>query len=281
MLEFSKTIEVAVANQSGAMEAEPISKNGRSSKSQMSRGNFLRKACVLSVIYIFAYTCTCFAQDVIVTKDTKRINAIVIEVNLDNVRYKNFDSQDGPSYVIKKSDIVSVLYQNGQVETYETENRGGKGLQSGYKGIVQSGFSFGVGDYGMNRFVLDFINAYQINPYFSLGLGIGARNYYDFNAPVLVPIFADFRGNFIDKSVSPYLSLGVGYSFDATDSFGSVGFFLNPTAGVTIMIHRKHSLNFGVGYEMQRMNFFVTDWRNNYEFTKNSGAINLVLSISF
>ena len=30
----------AVANQSGAMEADTISKNGRSSKSQMSRGNF-------------------------------------------------------------------------------------------------------------------------------------------------------------------------------------------------------------------------------------------------
>ena len=33
--------ELAVANQSGAMEADTISKNGRSSKSQMSRGNIL------------------------------------------------------------------------------------------------------------------------------------------------------------------------------------------------------------------------------------------------
>jgi len=36
--------KTAVANCSGAMEAT-ISKNGRSSKSQMSRSNFLRKAC--------------------------------------------------------------------------------------------------------------------------------------------------------------------------------------------------------------------------------------------
>jgi len=34
----------AVANQGGAMEAETISKNGRSSKSQMSRRNFLIKS---------------------------------------------------------------------------------------------------------------------------------------------------------------------------------------------------------------------------------------------
>jgi len=42
MLRFSDLIfEAAVANQSGAMEADTISKNGRSLKSQMSKGNML------------------------------------------------------------------------------------------------------------------------------------------------------------------------------------------------------------------------------------------------
>jgi len=40
MLQFSDlTIETAVANRSGAMETETISRNGRNSKSQMSREN--------------------------------------------------------------------------------------------------------------------------------------------------------------------------------------------------------------------------------------------------
>jgi len=48
MLEFSKlsvgtTVDTAVANFGGAMEADTISKNGRSSKSQMSRGNHIKK----------------------------------------------------------------------------------------------------------------------------------------------------------------------------------------------------------------------------------------------
>ena len=38
-------VEAAVANQSGAMEAETISKNGRSSKSHTSRGVFLGILC--------------------------------------------------------------------------------------------------------------------------------------------------------------------------------------------------------------------------------------------
>jgi len=43
MLQFSDlTNEAAVANRSGAMEAETISKNGASSKSLMSRMNFLK-----------------------------------------------------------------------------------------------------------------------------------------------------------------------------------------------------------------------------------------------
>jgi len=46
MFNFSKlTIEAVVANQSGTMEADTISKNGRSLKSQMSRENFLIIVC--------------------------------------------------------------------------------------------------------------------------------------------------------------------------------------------------------------------------------------------
>jgi len=35
--------KAAIANQGGTMEADTISKNGRSLKSQMSRGNFINK----------------------------------------------------------------------------------------------------------------------------------------------------------------------------------------------------------------------------------------------
>ena len=60
MLEFSKlsvgaTVDTAVANFGGAMEADTISKHGRSSKSQMSRRNLMNKifaiAFVMSVMF--------------------------------------------------------------------------------------------------------------------------------------------------------------------------------------------------------------------------------------
>ena len=80
------------------------------------------KRVLLLALCIIAISCTCFAQDIIVTKDAKRINAKVTEVNVDNVRYKNFDNQDGPVYTLLKSEIASIVYQNGQVDTFASES---------------------------------------------------------------------------------------------------------------------------------------------------------------
>ena len=81
------------------------------------------KRGLLLALCIIAINCTCFGQDIIVTKDARRINAKVTEVNVDNVRYKNFDNQDGPVYTLLKSDIASIIYQNGNVETFASESQ--------------------------------------------------------------------------------------------------------------------------------------------------------------
>ena len=198
-------------------------------------------------------------------------------------------------YTLPQSDIVTIIYQNGQVETFVTEsspvpattavpatssapNRSGEGLQSAYKGIVELGYQFGLGDYGTDRIKLDMINGYQIKPYLSLGVGTGLR-YYFFDEALLIPLFADFRVNFTDNHISPYLSLGVGYSFDATNSFEGAGFLLNPTVGACLKISNKSVINVGLGYEMQRMQFYRYFLHRVH--TENSGALSLVVGISF
>ena len=50
------SVEVAVVNQSGAMEADTISKNGRSLKSQMSRRNFLNYFVIAALAVAAAFT---------------------------------------------------------------------------------------------------------------------------------------------------------------------------------------------------------------------------------
>ena len=76
-----------------------------------------RKIFVTAVI-LSAMSFWLSAQDVIVTKDSRKIRAKVTEVNVNDVKYKAFTNQDGPTYTIPKSDIVSILYQNGDEETF-------------------------------------------------------------------------------------------------------------------------------------------------------------------
>lgn len=71
---------------------------------------FLLTALVASV-------CT-FAQDVIVTKDAKQIEAKIIEVSKSEIKYKEFDYQDGPTFILSTDEIATITYGNGKVVVY-------------------------------------------------------------------------------------------------------------------------------------------------------------------
>lgn len=150
-------------------------------------------------------------------------------------------------------------------------------LRSGYRGTVELGYQFGTGSLSPDRLKLDFINSYQFNPFFSLGVGTGVRYFFSGDG-VLVPVFADFRINlaerFIKNKYLPYFSLGLGYSFDATEGFYGAGLFFNPGVGVKIKVSEKSSVNVGLGYERQK-----------YALTSDTylavGAISLNVGISF
>lgn len=60
------------------------------------------------------------AQDVIVKKDGSTILSKVLEVNTDNIKYKKFSNQNGPTYTIGKSEIMSINYENGDRDSFET-----------------------------------------------------------------------------------------------------------------------------------------------------------------
>ena len=215
-------------------------------------------------------------QDVVYLKNGSIIRGVIIE----QVPNKSIKIQTAGQNVF--------FYQMDEIEKLTKEQRQGKsnssfdnsGLQSGYKGIVELGFQIGTGDYGMDRLKLNIINGFQVNPYFSLGFGTGFRRYFDAEA-TLIPIFADFRTNFIDNKISPYLSLGVGYSFDATNDFEGVGFLLNPTVGVSFKVSDKSALNIGLGYEMQKMDFYYGGYEAYSLGSENSGAISINVGISF
>jgi len=109
----------AGADNSRAMETETIQKNGASPKSHTSRWNLI-KILPFFVILYFGADGT-FAQDIITLKTGDDIQALVKEIDDVDVKYKNFDNPDGPTYTLKRWKIFMIRYANGSKEIFKDE----------------------------------------------------------------------------------------------------------------------------------------------------------------
>lgn len=215
-------------------------------------------------------------QEVVYLKNGSIIRGIVIEhIPNSNIKIR---TADGSIFVYQTDEVERITKepvpkQSGSVfgSSYSSN---GQGMQTGYKGIIELGYAIGVGDYDLDRFKFHFINGYQFNPFFSLGFGTGFHYYDLYDDQWLIPFFADFRAHFLDNPISPYLSLGVGYSFNASNDFKGEGFLMNPTIGVSFKVARKTAINVGIGYDLQRIK--VMDG-----YSVNCGAFSINAGVSF
>ena len=59
-----------------------------------------------------------FAQDIIVTTDAQKIEAKILEVSKSEIKYKEKDNIEGPTFVLDTDEINSIIYSNGKVVLY-------------------------------------------------------------------------------------------------------------------------------------------------------------------
>ncbi len=97
---------------------------------------------VLILLLAACMSATMFAADIIVTKDSQRINAKIEEVTLDAVKYRRSDNLKGPLYTIAKADVLTILYENGTTETFS---------QTTSQQNVQTTPNYGI-QYGQNNY---------------------------------------------------------------------------------------------------------------------------------
>lgn len=64
--------------------------------------------CLLSTLSIFGY-----AQDQLFKKDNSKIDVKILEINPNEIKYKLFTYQDGPTITVSKKEIALIIYQNG------------------------------------------------------------------------------------------------------------------------------------------------------------------------
>lgn len=56
------------------------------------------------------------ASDIIVTKTQDKIEGKILEVSDSEIRYKKSSNLDGPTFVLAKDKISTIVYENGEVE---------------------------------------------------------------------------------------------------------------------------------------------------------------------
>lgn len=59
------------------------------------------------------------AQDIILKRDGSEIKAKVLEITDQQIKYKDFDFQNGPTRNINISEVFMITYQNGQKEVFK------------------------------------------------------------------------------------------------------------------------------------------------------------------
>lgn len=70
----------------------------------------------LALFTFFLFAVSAYSQDVLYTISGDKIPSKVLEINAKDIKYKDFNNVDGPTYVISKTDIVLIQYYNGVTE---------------------------------------------------------------------------------------------------------------------------------------------------------------------
>lgn len=65
-----------------------------------------------------AYVC---AQDIIITNESKKIEAKILEVSKNEIKYKEQNYLDGPTFTLETSEINTIIYSNGKVVAYNQD----------------------------------------------------------------------------------------------------------------------------------------------------------------
>ena len=79
------------------------------------------KRSILIFLVAFSISKLCLSQDVITLKSGEQIRSKILEIGQTEIKYKKFDNQNGPLYVVAKTDISNIQYENGTKDLFNPE----------------------------------------------------------------------------------------------------------------------------------------------------------------
>ena len=78
------------------------------------------KRVISTLLFLFISIAAALADDIIVLKNGDIINAVVLEITPTEIKYKKASNPNGPIYTIDKTTVLSIKYENGEVEKFDT-----------------------------------------------------------------------------------------------------------------------------------------------------------------
>ena len=185
--------------------------------------------------------------EVVYLKNGSVIKGVIIE-QVPNVSLK-IKTSDGSLIICQMNDVEKITKEERYTRDYRKDANNRKAARNtlkGYKGFIDFGYIADLSDYDANKVEISTSHGYQFNNYFYLGGGVAADFYTDADL-IAVPIFVDFRANFINKKVTPFADIKTGYSVGDVE-----GLYVSTGIGVRFSLKGKKALNLKLEYNYQQ-----------------------------
>lgn len=150
------------------------------------------KKIITLIFFCLGLVQSIWAQDVIVTRQSERIDAKILEVSETEIRYKKQNNLDGPTFVLSTDKVASILYSNGEVQSFtavshkeEPQRSTTTAFSKLYNGIevsVNPLMAIYLGQGGGVSFCADAGFGRRFNNSFYWGMNVGGAFASDYNA---------------------------------------------------------------------------------------------------
>lgn len=178
---------------------------------------------------MFSFEASAQDQEILRLKDGTEIVGVIERLPNGGARVTDIN---GDTFVFAADEIALITNAEQKAQQEKIEKRRSA---SGYAGIVQAGIGYALE--GGVDFTVGMINAWKINPWFYLGLGLdlgttacyGTGSSQGFIMPIYLHLRYSILGGRPNNKVSPYISFNLGY-----ETMQNGGFFFGPSAGVQI-----------------------------------------------
>lgn len=74
------------------------------------------------LLILLTMTFCAYSQDVIITKNAEKLEVKIIEVSSSEIKYKKLNNLEGPTFVLSSSEIATIIYENGDIQTFEDKS---------------------------------------------------------------------------------------------------------------------------------------------------------------